>query len=50
MRSAESNNILARLPLWQKLALIVAAMSVPAVALGWFYFQQSTGAARQARG
>ena len=41
---------LGRLPLWQKLALVVAAMAVPAVMLGCFYFQQTTAAIRQARG
>ena len=41
---------LGRLPLWQKLALVVAAMAVPAVMLGCFYFQQTTVAVRQARG
>ncbi len=41
---------LGRLLLWQKLALIVAAMAVPAVMLGCFYFQQAGAAVRQARG
>ncbi len=41
---------LGRLPLWQKLALVVAAMAVPAVMLGCFYFQQAGAAVRQARG
>src|SRR5581483_10949921 len=49
MRSAGHNSILGRLPLWQKLALIVAAMSVPAIVLGCLYIQQTTSAARQAR-
>ena len=43
--STENNvNLLGRLLLWQKLALVVAATAVPAVLLGCFYFQQ-TGAA-----
>jgi len=41
---------LGRLRLWQKLALLVAAMAVPAVMLGCFYFQQTGVAVRQARG
>jgi methyl-accepting chemotaxis protein len=41
---------LGRLRLWQKLALLVAAMAVPAVMLGCFYFQQSSVTVRQARG
>jgi len=41
---------LGRLRLWQKLALVVAAMAVPAVMLGCFYFQQTGVAVRQARG
>ena len=40
---------LGRLPLWQKLALVVAAMAVPAVMLGCFYFQQTTVAVHQGR-
>ena len=42
--------LLGRLPLWQKLALVVAAMAVPAVMLGCFYFQQTSAAVRQTRG
>jgi methyl-accepting chemotaxis protein len=42
-------NFLGRLPLWRKLALVVAAMAVPAVMLGCFYFLQTTAAVRQAR-
>jgi hypothetical protein len=42
--------LLGRLRLWQKLALVVAAMAVPAVMLGCFYFQQTGVAVRQARG
>jgi hypothetical protein len=42
--------LLGRLPLWQKLALVVAAMAVPAVMLGCFYFQQTSVAVRQTRG
>jgi methyl-accepting chemotaxis protein len=41
--------LLGRLPLWQKLALVVAAMAVPAVMLGCFYLQQTAVAVRQAR-
>jgi methyl-accepting chemotaxis protein len=52
MRAATEQNVtfLGRLPLWRKLALVVAAMAVPAVMLGCFYFQQTTAAVRQARG
>ena len=48
--TAKHETFLGRLPLWQKLALVVAAMAVPAVMLGCFYFQQTTAAVRQARG
>jgi len=41
---------LGRLPLSRKLALVVAAMAVPAVMLGCFYFQQTGVAVEQARG
>jgi methyl-accepting chemotaxis protein len=41
---------LERLPLSQKIALVVAAMAVPAVMLGCFYFQQTGVAVEQARG
>src|SRR5882724_12762939 len=42
--------LLGRLPLWQKLALVVAAMAAPAVMLGCFYFHQTGVAVRQTRG
>ena len=42
-------NLLGRLPLSRKVALLVAAMAVPAVLLGCFYFHQTGAAARQAR-
>jgi methyl-accepting chemotaxis protein len=42
-------NILGRLRLWQKFALLVAAMAVPAGLLGCFYFNQATAQLRQAR-
>lgn len=45
----KSMRLLRRLPLWKKLAVLVAAMAVPAIALGYFYFQQSAAAARLAR-
>src|SRR3569833_1940605 len=38
------------LPLSRKLALVVAAMAVPAVMLGCFYFRQTGVAVEQARG
>ena len=41
---------LGRLPLSRKLSLVVAAMAVPAVMLGCFYFQQTGLAVAQARG
>jgi methyl-accepting chemotaxis protein len=41
---------LGSLPLSRKLALVVAAMAVPAVMLGCFYFQQTGLAVEQARG
>jgi methyl-accepting chemotaxis protein len=50
MGTVANISFLARLSLWRKLALIVAAMSVPAVVLGCFYFQQTAAAVRQARG
>ncbi|HET9391484.1 MAG TPA: methyl-accepting chemotaxis protein [Steroidobacteraceae bacterium] len=40
---------LGRLRLWQKLALLVGAMLVPAVLLGCFYFGEATSAIAQAR-
>ena len=42
-------SFLGRLPLWQKLALLITAQAVPAVLLGCFYFQQTAAAGRQAR-
>jgi methyl-accepting chemotaxis protein len=42
-------NFLGRLRLWQKLALLVVALAIPAVLLGCFYFGQAAGAMRQAR-
>jgi methyl-accepting chemotaxis protein len=44
-----TSSFLARLLLWQKLALLVVAMSVPTVMLGCFYFTQTAAAASQAR-
>ncbi len=44
-----SLSVLRLMPMWQKLGMLVAAMSVPAILLGWFYFQQSAAAASQAR-
>jgi methyl-accepting chemotaxis protein len=41
---------LGSLPLSRKLSLVVAAMAVPAVMLGCFYFQQTGVAVEQARG
>jgi methyl-accepting chemotaxis protein len=41
--------LLGRLRLWQKLALLVVAMLVPAVLLSCFYFSQSIAAISQAR-
>ena len=38
-----------RLRLWQKLALLVAAMSLPATLVGFFYLRSSGHALRQAR-
>jgi methyl-accepting chemotaxis protein len=51
MRSATDtiSSILGRLPFWQKLAVLVAAMAVPAVVLGCFYFSQTALLASQAR-
>jgi methyl-accepting chemotaxis protein len=43
-------NVLGRLRLWQKIALLVTAMAVPAVLLGCFYFAHATTSVRQARG
>src|ERR1700730_1696495 len=49
--STEKNvGFLARLLLWQKLALLAAATAVPAIVLGCLYFQQTAAAAHQARG
>ncbi|MGH8136684.1 MAG: methyl-accepting chemotaxis protein [Steroidobacteraceae bacterium] len=42
-------SFLGRLRLWQKLALLMAAMAVPAVLLGCFYFGQAAAGTRQAR-
>jgi methyl-accepting chemotaxis protein len=50
MSKAIDTNLLGRLPLWQKLGLVVAAMAVPAVMLGCFYFRQMTATVVQARG
>jgi methyl-accepting chemotaxis protein len=49
---APSNNssFLGRLRLWQKLALVVVAMAIPATVLSCFYYQQTAAAVRQARG
>ena len=41
--------ILDRLRLWQKLALLVAAMSLPATLVGFFYLRSSGSALSQAR-
>ena len=41
--------ILSRLKLWQKLALLVAAMAVPTVLLGAFYLSAADGQVAQAR-
>jgi len=41
--------LLNRLKLWQKLALLVAAMAVPTALLGVFYLSASNGEVRQAR-
>jgi len=51
MRSVtdKSMSFLGRLPLWRKLALLVAAMAVPAIVLGCFYFQRSAATVSQAR-
>jgi methyl-accepting chemotaxis protein len=49
MSTTENNSFLGRLLLWQKLALVVAAMSVPAIVLGCFYFQQTSASVSQAR-
>ena len=51
MRSATEKgmSILGRLPLWQKLCVLVAAMAIPAVLLGCFYIQQTAATVRQAR-
>jgi len=49
--SASTNAVsfLGRLQMWQKLALLVAAQSVPAVLLSCFYFSHTIAAAYQAR-
>ncbi len=44
-----SMSVLRRMPMWQKLGMLVAAMVVPAVVLGCFYFRQSAVASSQAR-
>jgi len=49
MRAAEDISLLGRLSLGQKLALVVAAMAVPAIVLGCFYLQQAAASVRQAR-
>jgi methyl-accepting chemotaxis protein len=49
MHVAEKSSFLGRLLLWQKLALIAVAMSIPAVVLGVFYFKQTTAAIKQTR-
>jgi methyl-accepting chemotaxis protein len=49
MNSAAKFTFLGRLLLWQKLALIVLALSVPAVVLGVFYFKQTGAAIKQTR-
>ncbi len=40
---------LKQLKLWQKLAVLVAAMSLPATLVGFFYLSNATGALNQAR-
>ena len=40
---------LKHLKLWQKLAVLVAAMSLPATLVGFFYLSNATGALHQAR-
>ncbi len=40
---------LKQLKLWQKLAVLIAAMSLPATLVGLFYLSNATGALRQAR-
>lgn len=45
MRSVKLN----RMKLWQKLAILVAAMSLPATVVGYFYLTAATGALQQAR-
>lgn len=45
MRSLTLN----RMKLWQKLAVLVAAMSLPATVVGYFYLTDATGALKQAR-
>ena len=50
MRATESTmSFLGRLRLWQKLAMLVAAMAVPAVVLGVFYFTEAAAGVHQAR-
>ena len=41
--------LLSRLRLWQKLALLVVAMAVPTALIGWFYVSASTEQVSQAR-
>src|SRR6185437_13640235 len=41
--------LLSRLRLWQKLALLVAAMAVPTALVGWFYITTATEQVSQAR-
>jgi methyl-accepting chemotaxis protein len=41
--------LLSRLRLWQKLALLVVAMAVPTALVGWFYVSASTEQVSQAR-
>ncbi|MHB1871562.1 MAG: methyl-accepting chemotaxis protein [Steroidobacteraceae bacterium] len=45
MRSFKLN----RMKLWQKLAVLLAAMSLPATVVGYFYLTDATGALNQAR-
>ena len=41
--------LLSRLRLWQKLALLVVAMAVPTALVGWFYVSSATQQVSQAR-
>src|SRR6185312_16861016 len=45
----KSMQLLNRLKLWQKLALLVAAMAVPTALLGVFYLSAANGEVSQAR-